>query len=164
MDSPVMSTEPTSQTLLLTIQQQAQELQQLRTENTVYRQAFASRTTDVPTVSATTPRFSGDPNKLREFLDALTVYFAFRPSQFMQGKTKVGYLISALSGPAFAWATPLVQSNDPSLSNYSSFVTAFKQMFEHPGLESSAEEALCDIQHGNQDGLQYITRFRQLAA
>ncbi|XP_069057782.1 protein LDOC1-like [Pleurodeles waltl] len=126
MENLVMNTEPTSQTLLLTIQQQAQELQQLRTENTVFRQAFASRTTDVPTVSVTTPRFSGDLNKLQEFLDALMVYFAFRPLQFMQDKTKVGYLMSALSGPASAWATPLVTSNDPSLSNYSSFVTAFK--------------------------------------
>ncbi|KAJ1198064.1 hypothetical protein NDU88_001908 [Pleurodeles waltl] len=163
MDNPVANTEPSSQTLLMTIQQQAQELQQLRTENTVYRQAFASRTT-VPSVSATTPRFSGDPNKLREFLDALTVYFAFRPSQFVQDRTKVGYLNSALSGPALAWATPLVTRNDPCLSNYSTFVTTFKQMFERPGLEASAEEALCDIQQGNQDVLQYITRFRQLAA
>ncbi|XP_069075206.1 protein LDOC1-like [Pleurodeles waltl] len=118
MENPVMSTEPTSQTLLLTIHQQAQELQQLRTENTAFRQALASRATDVPTVSATTPRFSGDPNKLQEFLDALTVYFAFRPSQFMQDKTKIGYLISALSGQALAWATPLVTGNDPNLSNY----------------------------------------------
>ncbi|KAJ1124445.1 hypothetical protein NDU88_002906 [Pleurodeles waltl] len=164
MENPVMSTEPTSQTLLLMIQQQAQELQQLRTENTAFRQALASRATDVPTVSSTTPRFSGDPNKLREFLGALKVYFAFRPSQFMQDKTKVGYLTSALSRPALAWATPLVTGNDPSLSNYSSFVAAFKQMFERPGLESSAEEALCDIQEGSQDVLQYITRFRQLAA
>ncbi|KAJ1109663.1 hypothetical protein NDU88_007023 [Pleurodeles waltl] len=164
MDNPVANKETTSQTLLMTIQQQAQELQQLCTENTIYRQAFASRTTDVPSVSATTPRFSGDPNKLREFLDALTVYFAFRPSQFVQDKTKVGYLISALSGTALAWATPLVTRNDPCLSNYSTFVTTLKQMFERPGLESSAEEALCDIQQGNQDVLQYITRFRQLAA
>ncbi|XP_069072067.1 protein LDOC1-like [Pleurodeles waltl] len=157
MENPVMSTEPTSQTLLLTIQQQAQELQQLQTENTAFRQALASKVTDVPTISATTPRFSGDPNKLREFLDALTVYFAFRPSQFTQDKTKVGYLISALSGPALAWATPLVTSNDSSLSNYSAFIATFKQMFERPGLESSAEEALCDIQQGSQDVLQYIT-------
>ncbi|KAJ1113539.1 hypothetical protein NDU88_001781 [Pleurodeles waltl] len=96
--------------------------------------------------------------------DSIAVYFAFRPSQFTQDKTKVGYLISALSGPALAWATPPVTSNDSHLSNFPAFIAAFKQMFERPGLETSAEEALCDIQQGIQDVLQYITRFRQLAA
>ncbi|XP_069068761.1 protein LDOC1-like [Pleurodeles waltl] len=148
-----------NQSLVVTIQQQAQELQQLRNENVALRQVLASRSTDVPTVSTTTPRFSGDPNKLREFIDALTVYFAFRPMQFSQDKTKVGYLISALSGPALALATPIVASNDLVLSDYSAFVRRFKQMFERPGLEASAEDALCDIQQGTQDVLQYITRF-----
>ncbi|XP_069068764.1 protein LDOC1-like [Pleurodeles waltl] len=154
MENPSTNMEPTSQTLLLTIQQQAQELQQLRTENAAFQQALVSRTTDVPTISATTPNFSGNPNKLREFLDAQAVYFAFRPSQFVQDKTKVGYLISALSGLALAWATPLVTSNDSRLSNFPAFVVAFKQKFECPGPESSAEEALCDIQQGSQDVLQ----------
>ncbi|KAJ1184545.1 hypothetical protein NDU88_001351 [Pleurodeles waltl] len=35
-------------------------------------------------------------------------------------------------------------------------------MFERPGLE--VKEALCDIQQGNQDVLQCITRYKQLAA
>ncbi|XP_069092690.1 protein LDOC1-like [Pleurodeles waltl] len=68
-------------------------------------------------------------------------------------KAKVGYLISALSGPALAWATPLVSAEDPVLSNYPAFLTIFKQMFERPGVEAAAEEALCDIQQGNQDVL-----------
>ncbi|KAJ1185055.1 hypothetical protein NDU88_001850 [Pleurodeles waltl] len=84
--------------------------------------------------------------------------------KFAQDKTKVGYLISALSGPALAWATPLVAANYPMSSDYSAFLTAFKQMFVRPGLKASAEEALCDVQQGNQDVLQYITRFRQPAA
>ncbi|XP_069059567.1 protein LDOC1-like [Pleurodeles waltl] len=117
MEDTAMGAADPNQSLLITIQQEAQELQQLRNENVALRQALASRSTDVPTVSTTTPRFSGDPNKLREFLDALTVYFAFRPTQFSQDITKVGYLISALSGPALAWATPIVASNDPVLSD-----------------------------------------------
>ncbi|KAJ1199016.1 hypothetical protein NDU88_002854 [Pleurodeles waltl] len=164
MDNTVAAAADPEQSLLTTIQQQAQELQQLRNENAALRQALALRTSDVPTISASTPCFSGEPTKLREFLDALTVYFAFRPTQFSHDRTKVGYLISALSGPALAWATPMVSSNDPVLSDYSTFVSRFKQMFSRPGLEASAEEALCDIQQGSQDVLQYITRFRQLAA
>ncbi|KAJ1204454.1 hypothetical protein NDU88_008232 [Pleurodeles waltl] len=164
MDDTVAAAADPDPALLTTIQQQAQELQQLSNENAVLRQALALRSGDVPTISASTPRFSGEPTKLREFLDALTVYFAFRPTQFSHDRTKVGYLISALSGPALAWATPMVSSNDPVLSDYSAFVTRFKQMFSRPGLEALAEEALCDIQQGSQDVLQYITRFRQLAA
>ena len=60
--------------------------------------------------------------------------------------------------------TPLVATDDPCLGNYSLFLTNFKQMFERPDLQSSAEEALCDIQQGNQDVLTYITQFRHLAA
>ncbi|KAJ1098566.1 hypothetical protein NDU88_003675 [Pleurodeles waltl] len=37
-------------------------------------------------------------------------------------------------------------------------------MFERPGLEAAAEEALYEIQQGNQDVLTYITHFKQLAA
>ncbi|XP_069077649.1 protein LDOC1-like [Pleurodeles waltl] len=159
MDDTVAAAADPDQSLLATIKQQAQELQQLRNENAAIRQALAFRSTDVPTVSTSTPRFSGEPTKLQEFLDALTVYFAFRPTQFSHNKTKVGYLISALSGPALAWANPIVSSNDPVLFDYPSFVNRFKQMFGRLGLEASAEEALCDIQQGSQDVLQYITRF-----
>ncbi|XP_069099580.1 protein LDOC1-like [Pleurodeles waltl] len=133
MDDTVAAAADPHQALLATIQQQAQELQQLRNENADLRQALAFRSAEVPTVSTSTPRFSGEPTKLREFLDALTVYFAFRPTQLSHDKTKVGYLISALSGPALAWATPLVSSNDPVLSDYPAFVNWFKQMFSHPG-------------------------------
>ncbi|KAJ1215323.1 hypothetical protein NDU88_002932 [Pleurodeles waltl] len=164
MEDTVVAAADPDQALLTTIQQQAQELQQLRSENAALRQALAFRSGDVPTLSASTHRFSGEPTKLREFLDSLTVYFAFRPTQFSHDRTKVGYLISALSGPALAWATPMVSSNDPVLSDYSAFVNRFKLMFSRPGLEASAEEALCDIHQGSQDVLQYITRFRQLAA
>ncbi|XP_069068408.1 protein LDOC1-like [Pleurodeles waltl] len=141
------------QSLLVTIQKQAQELQQLRNENAALRQALAFRSTDIPTVFTTTPCFSGEPNKLREFLDVLTVYFAFIPTQFSQEKTKGVYLISALLGPSLAWATPIVASNDPVLSDYPVFVNHFKQMFGRAGLEASAVEALCDIQQGSQDVL-----------
>ncbi|KAJ1148903.1 hypothetical protein NDU88_001727, partial [Pleurodeles waltl] len=92
---------------------------QLRSENAALRQALAFRSGDVPTLSTSTHRFSGEPTKLREFLDSLTVYFAFQPTQFSHDRTRVGYLISALSGPALAWATPMVSSNDPVLSDYS---------------------------------------------
>ncbi|KAJ1112888.1 hypothetical protein NDU88_001149 [Pleurodeles waltl] len=164
MDDTVAAAAEPDQSPLATIQQQAQELQQLRSKNAALQQALAFRSADVPVVSTSTPRFSGEPTKLREFLNALTVYFAFRPTQFSHDKTKVGYLISALSGSALAWATPMVSSNDPVLSDYSTFVNRFKQMFIRPGLEASAEEALCDIQQGSQDVLQYITLFRQVAA
>ncbi|KAJ1112138.1 hypothetical protein NDU88_000406 [Pleurodeles waltl] len=133
MDNTVAAAADPEQSLLTTIQQQAQELQQLRNENAALRQALALRTSDVPTISASTPCFSGEPTKLREFLDALTVYFAFRPTQFSHDRTKVGYLISALSGPALAWATPMVSSDDPELSDYSAFVSRFKQMFSPGG-------------------------------
>ncbi|XP_069068795.1 protein LDOC1-like [Pleurodeles waltl] len=164
MDDTVVAAADPDQSVLATIQQQAQELQQLRNENAALRQALAFRSTDVPTVLTSTPRFSGEPTKLQEFLDALTVHFAFRPTQFSHAKTKVGYVISALSSPALAWVTPIVASNDPVLSDYPAFVNCFKQMFGHPGLDASTEEALCDIQQGSQDVLQYNTRFRQLAA
>ena len=75
----------------------------------------------------------------------------------------VGYLISALSGPALAWVTPLVATEDPSLVDYSLILVNLKQMFERPDFQSSVEEALCDIQQGSQDVLTYITRFRHLA-
>ncbi|XP_069075334.1 protein LDOC1-like [Pleurodeles waltl] len=129
MDIPPDDVMETAQSMLHTIQQQTQELQ-LCTENTALRQALVSRSSDVPAISVSTPLYSGDPNNLKEFRDSLMVYFAFRPSQFTQDTTKIGYLISSLSGTALAWATPLVAANDQIISNYSDFLQAFKQMFE----------------------------------
>ncbi|XP_069057843.1 protein LDOC1-like [Pleurodeles waltl] len=149
MEGPQGEAAENVQALLQTVQQQAQELQQLRAENNALRQVLSSRSMDIPPVSATTPRYSGDPLKIKEFLDALTVFFAFCPLQF--SSDKAGYLIRALSGPALAWATPLVSAEDPVLTNYPAFLTLFKQMFERPGVEAAAEEALCDVQQGNQD-------------
>ncbi|XP_069068412.1 protein LDOC1-like [Pleurodeles waltl] len=164
MEGPEGEAAENAHAMLQTVQQQAQELQQLRAEKTALRQVLSSRSMDIPPVSAATPRYSGDPLKIKEFLDALMVFFAFDPLQFSSDKAKVGYLISALYGPALAWATPLVFAEDPVLTNYPAFLTLFKQMFERPGVEAVAEEALCDMQQGNQDVLQYITCFKQLAA
>ncbi|XP_069075223.1 protein LDOC1-like [Pleurodeles waltl] len=163
MEEPLENVLKTAQFMLHTVQQQAQELQQLNAENTALRQAMVSQSLNRPTVSTSTPRYAGDPNKLKEFLYSVTVYFAFGFTQFTQEKTKVGYLISALSGPALAWVTPLVAAEDSLLSNYAAFFKAFKQMFERPGLDATAEEALWDIQQGNQDFLNYLTHFKQLA-
>ncbi|KAJ1130406.1 hypothetical protein NDU88_008759 [Pleurodeles waltl] len=164
MEDPQGEASEKAQAMLQTVQQQAQELQQLRAENTALRLVLSSRSMDIQPVSATIPRYSGDPLKMKEFLDALAVFFAFLPLQFSSDKAKVDYLISALSGPALAWSTPLVSADDPVLANYSTFLAVFKQMFERPGVEAAAEEALCDIHQGNQDVLKYITRFKQLAA
>ncbi|XP_069063526.1 protein LDOC1-like [Pleurodeles waltl] len=148
------------QSMLHTVQQQAQESPQLRTENTALRQALTSQLMDIPPVSTSTPRYSRDPHKVKEILDSLKVFFDFRPFQFSSDIAKVVYLISALSGSAQAWVTPLVSTEDPVLSDYPVFFKLFKQMFEQPGLEAAAEEALCNIQHYNQDVLQYMTRFK----
>ncbi|XP_069083611.1 retrotransposon Gag-like protein 6 [Pleurodeles waltl] len=164
MEGPQGDVVENAQAMLQTVQQQPQELQQLRAENTALRQVLSSRSMDVPPVSTATPQYSGDPSKIKEFLDIFMVFFAFRLLQFSSNKAKVGYLISVLSGLALAWATPLVSAEDTVLHNYPAFCKLFKQMFERPGLEAAAEEALCDIQQGTQDVLQYITRFKQLAA
>ncbi|KAL7875813.1 hypothetical protein AOLI_G00107760 [Acnodon oligacanthus] len=64
--------------------------------------------------------------------------FEQQPSQF-QREVKVAYMISLLTGRAFAWATSLWEQNSPDIASGKSFAKAMRVTFHNPHLPSPKE-------------------------
>ncbi|XP_069461333.1 protein LDOC1-like [Ambystoma mexicanum] len=135
------------------------EVQNVKAENSVLKQLVTvrePRQVDLPPMSLPTGKFYGTLKQLKEFLDACNVYFTFRPNTFTTGNSRVGFVISNMSGNALAWATPLVTTGDPALQDYNAFLTLLKQNFERQEISYTACEDLLDIRQGQADVLSYI--------
>ncbi|XP_069495556.1 protein LDOC1-like [Ambystoma mexicanum] len=151
------------QSLNLEVRNLNQEMQQIKAENTVLRQIVADRelrSTDLPPMPLSSGRFDGSATHLKEFLEACNVQFTFRPSTFSTDLSKVGLVISNLTGNALAWANPLVTSDDPVLRDWKMFLERFKQAFERPEIRYLAGEELLEVHQGQMDLYSYITKFK----
>ncbi|XP_069502464.1 protein LDOC1-like [Ambystoma mexicanum] len=108
-----MSAEDQVQELWKAFQAMSVELQGVKTENALLKQMVSARehpTVELPSMPLSSGKFDGSPKRVKEFLEACTVYFTFRPRTFATDQAKVGFLISNMTGNALAWATPLVTS------------------------------------------------------
>ncbi|XP_069460721.1 protein LDOC1-like [Ambystoma mexicanum] len=121
--------EQQMQQLMTAMQSMSLELQAIKQDNAQLRQQVTRAFSETPPVSLNMGKFDGEPHKLKEFLDSCTVQFTFKPRFFPTEKDKVGFLISHLSGPALAWATPLVTSGNAVLDSYPAFVNSLRSMF-----------------------------------
>jgi len=65
--------------------------------------------------------FLGQKEKLRPFLNQLSMVFSLQGSYFNTDKTKVIYAASFLRDIAFEWFQPYLEKNDEILYNYKSF-------------------------------------------
>ncbi|XP_069497935.1 protein LDOC1-like [Ambystoma mexicanum] len=153
------------QSLNVEVRNLNQEVQNLRIENNVLHQLVANReprNSDLPTLPLASGKFDGTPKALKEFIEACNVHFAFRPNTFATGLSKVGYVISNLTGNALAWANPLVTTDDPVLRDWDAFLTQLKQTFERPETKYMACEEMLEVNQGQMDLLTYIARFKTI--
>ncbi|XP_069463395.1 protein LDOC1-like [Ambystoma mexicanum] len=154
------------QELVAAMQNMSVEMQNLKAENSVLRQMVTARDTrqpDLPPIALSTDTFDGTPKRLKEFLDACHIHFAFRTNTYTSNRAKVRYLISNMTGNALAWATPFVTNADPVLQDFGTFTTQLKQAFERPEITYKVCEDLLDALQVQMDILTYITTFKRLA-
>ncbi|XP_069478473.1 protein LDOC1-like [Ambystoma mexicanum] len=162
-----MDTAEQVQELVAAVQSLTLEVQNMKSENTVIRQLVSTRDhhpSDLPPMALSSGKFDGSPEKLKEFMEACIVHFAFRASACGSEHTQVGFMISNLASNTLAWAAPLVSSNNPVLHDYKAFLNLLKQTFERPKIMYGTCEELLDVQQGTADLLSYITHFKSLAA
>lgn len=69
----------------------------------------------------TPERFFGNRHKFRAFRNSCELFFALQPRTFSVEATKVGYVISLLSGDPQTWAHRLLEQKDISLTTLSTF-------------------------------------------
>ncbi|XP_069468427.1 protein LDOC1-like [Ambystoma mexicanum] len=122
------------QELLGAVQGLSQEMQNLKNENMILKQMVTTweqpPNAELPPMPCSLGKFNGTSKKVKEFLDACTVHFTFRPTTFASNQAKVGYLISNMTGNTLAWTTPLVTGTNPILQDYERFKSLLRQTFE----------------------------------
>ncbi|XP_030050671.1 uncharacterized protein LOC115464430 [Microcaecilia unicolor] len=111
------------------------------------------------------PRFDGTPLfACRGFINQCRMLFDLQPQAFPSDQVKVTYMMTLLSGPALAWATPLWEQRDPALSNFNEFLRQFHMVFDVPKRPSSTAGQLLHVQQGSDSVGEYAIRFQTLAA
>ncbi|XP_069486195.1 protein LDOC1-like [Ambystoma mexicanum] len=167
------------QQLIAAVQSLTNEVQQLQQDNTSLRQqqqhasqqiAQQANISRIPHCSEVPPgplpggQFDGNPHRVKEFLEACAVQFAFKEHFFHTDRDRVGYMVSQMVGPALAWVTPLVTNNNPLLDSYTAFCNSVRTMFGRQEIRVASQEHLLDLKQGNLDILAYITKFKQIAS
>lgn len=71
------------------------------------------------------PHFSGDSKACQGFLNQCSIHFELVAHHFPTDHSKVAYMISLLSRDALAWASPLWEHEDPTISSLPAFQQAF---------------------------------------
>jgi hypothetical protein len=75
---------------------------------------------------------------------------------------RVGYLISLLKGPALDCVSPLLESEDQSITSWVLFKEKFR-VFDDPDRERTAEIRLESIKQGRRSASVYAAEFRKIA-
>lgn len=112
----------------------------------------------------TPERFSGDRSKFKAFRNSCELFFALQPGTFSLEVTKVGFVVSLLTGDPQTWAHRLLEQKDVSLTNLTTFFDALAQLYENPQLSVTAETALRTLQQGRRAAEDYVAEFRRRSA
>ncbi|XP_069461249.1 protein LDOC1-like [Ambystoma mexicanum] len=151
------------QELVAAVQGFTMEVRTLKAENSVLRQVVSARDpppTDIPPMALSSGKFDGAPKKLKEFIEACMIHFAFRHHAYAAEQSRVGFMVSNMTGNALVWATLFVTRNDPVLRDFDGFLALLKQAFKRPKTTYGACEDLLAIHQGSTDLLTYITTFK----
>uniref|UniRef100_A0A670XTD6 DUF4939 domain-containing protein n=1 Tax=Pseudonaja textilis TaxID=8673 RepID=A0A670XTD6_PSETE len=63
-------------------------------------------------------KFSGQIDRFPAFMGQCQLFISLRPEDFPTDRSKVGFMISLLTGQAANWATPLLVQDSPLLNNF----------------------------------------------
>ncbi|KAM4808095.1 uncharacterized protein WCC33_003115 [Rhinophrynus dorsalis] len=108
--------------------------------------------------------YEGEPNLCRGFLNQVGIFLEMVPHVFPSDRSKVGFIISLLSGRALAWANPLWETGRPIVANYTKFVDEFHRVFDVSATAVSAAKQLMTIRQGARTVADYTIEFHTLAA
>lgn len=75
------------------------------------------------------PPFDGNRTELRGFLSQLRVFLRANRERIANEAQKVDILVTLLSGPARAWASPFIDADDRIMYDFDAFVAALSATF-----------------------------------
>ena len=109
-------------------------------------------------------RFDGDPRQVRAFLTSCRIQFALQPRTFMSEATKVGYVITHLTGRARLWGAAEFDRQTPACASFDTFAKEMEKVFDVGSSTAEASRALMGIRQGNRTVADYSIDFRTLAS
>ncbi|XP_013912156.1 PREDICTED: uncharacterized protein LOC106541291 [Thamnophis sirtalis] len=104
-------------------------------------------------------KFDGYQAMFAAFLGQCQLFLSLRVEDFPTDWTKVGFIISLLSGTATRWATPLLTQPSPLLDDFQGFCQYFGLMFEDPIKGETATRRLKSLQQGSGSLQDYVSEF-----
>uniref|UniRef100_A0A670ZB52 Gypsy retrotransposon integrase-like protein 1 n=1 Tax=Pseudonaja textilis TaxID=8673 RepID=A0A670ZB52_PSETE len=107
-------------------------------------------------------KFSEQMDRFPAFMGQCQLFISLRPEDFPTDRSKVGFMISLLTGQAANWATPLLVQDSPLLNNFQGFLQQMRVMFENPIKIQTVDRRLRDINQGKRSLQEYIAEFRLL--
>ncbi|KAI2654015.1 Transposon Tf2-9 polyprotein [Labeo rohita] len=74
--------------------------------------------------------YSGEPNFCRAFLTKYSMYFSLQPSRFLEERSKVGFVLTLLTGRAALWGTAVWENQDPCCASFLAISEEMKRVFD----------------------------------
>ncbi len=108
--------------------------------------------------------YAGDSAECCGFLLQLALYIEMQPQKFPTERSKVGFLISLLSGRALTWARAIWNANTAIINSYEAFTNHFKEEFGSATGALSVSDQLLRLRQGTSSTNEYTLQFRTLAA
>ncbi|OMJ23595.1 Retrotransposon-derived protein PEG10 [Smittium culicis] len=146
------------------IQQLTAELQRLTAENAGL---LALQTNPVPSHApaprlALPERYDGDRSQFRGFVNQCRLLFFTHPDLYATTSSKVGLIMSLLTGNALRWASPYIEKGSLVLQDYEVFLKEFSKVFDDPQRTQTANDAIRALHQGTTPVSMYASEFRRL--
>lgn len=113
---------------------------------------------------STPEKYAGDPEFCRPFLSQCALHFFLQPQTYTTEESKVGFVLSLLTGRAALWGTAVWKNHDPCTQSFESLSTMMKKVFDRSAVGRDAARKLTDLRQGNRSVSDYAIEFRTLAA
>ncbi|TKS65685.1 Retrovirus-related Pol polyprotein [Collichthys lucidus] len=108
-------------------------------------------------------RFDGDPRQMRAFLTSCRVQFALQPRTFASEASKVGYVITHLTGRARLWGAAEFDRQTPACASFDAFAKEMEKVFDGGSPSAEASRDLMRVRQGNRTVADFSIDFRTLA-
>jgi hypothetical protein len=112
-------------------------------------------------------KFDGSRQKLRGFLNQLTLLFTLNPTRYANDQIRIAITGTLLTGDALQWYNPLLESpkkHSETLASWESFTAAMKSTFGELDKELAASYKIRNLRQNLTSTSQYAANFQHLAS
>ncbi|KAG1953664.1 retrotransposable element [Pimephales promelas] len=108
--------------------------------------------------------YTGEENFCREFLTRCTMHFSLQPRTFREEQTKVGFVLTLLTGRAALWGAAVWESQDDCCSSFQKLSDEMRRVFDRAASGREAARVLTELRQGERSVSDFSIEFRTLAA